>query len=48
MDLIEKMLTLDPDFRITAQEALKHEYFNDIKNSKYYKKKIEYLEKISV
>ena len=28
-DLIDKMLTLDPDKRITAEEALKHPFFTD-------------------
>ena len=30
IDLIQKMLTVDPKRRITAKEALKHPYFNDI------------------
>ncbi|KAL5760716.1 hypothetical protein ACOSQ2_019554 [Xanthoceras sorbifolium] len=33
IDLLQKMLCLDPRKRITAQEALKHEYFNDLQNA---------------
>jgi serine/threonine protein kinase len=29
-DLIDKMLTLNPRERITAKDALSHEFFNDI------------------
>lgn len=30
MNLLKMMLIADPEQRITAKEALKHEYFNDI------------------
>ncbi|TXG54178.1 hypothetical protein EZV62_019434 [Acer yangbiense] len=33
IDLLQKMLCLDSRKRITAQEALKHEYFNDLQNA---------------
>ncbi|XP_071711602.1 cell division control protein 2 homolog A-like [Rutidosis leptorrhynchoides] len=31
LDLLRKMLCVDPHERITAKDALKHEYFNDIR-----------------
>ena len=31
IDLIMKMLIYDPEQRITASEALRHEYFRDLK-----------------
>ena len=30
-DLLEKMLIYEPQKRITADEAIKHPYFNDIR-----------------
>ncbi|KAG6555738.1 hypothetical protein Mapa_002977 [Marchantia paleacea] len=30
IDLLYRMLNMDPNFRITAQEALNHEYFHDL------------------
>ena len=41
IDLIEKMLEIDPKQRITAEEALKHPYFTDI----YYPEEIIKAEK---
>lgn len=32
MDLMKKMLKMDPNERITAAEALKHPYFNKLKS----------------
>ena len=32
IDLLEKMLTFNPYFRITAKEALRHKYFADIRD----------------
>jgi serine/threonine protein kinase len=31
LDLLARMLTYDPNKRITAQMAVKHSYFNDLK-----------------
>ena len=31
VDLLERLLTLFPNERITAKEALKHRFFNDLK-----------------
>ena len=30
VDLIQKLLIYDPEKRITAEDALKHEYFKDL------------------
>jgi serine/threonine protein kinase len=30
VNLLEKMLSKDPKFRISAEEALKHEYFEGV------------------
>ncbi|MDR3547332.1 MAG: protein kinase [Candidatus Pacebacteria bacterium] len=32
IDLLERLLTFNPYYRITVQEALKHRYFEDIRN----------------
>ena len=29
MDLLDKLLVMDPDRRLTAEQALAHEYFNN-------------------
>ena len=31
-DLVRKMLTIDPVFRISAEEALNHSFFKEVKN----------------
>lgn len=36
INLIKQLLTYDPILRITAQQALKHEYFNDIYQQEVY------------
>jgi len=33
MDLLEKMLLIDPEKRISAEDALKHPFFNDLLQS---------------
>ena len=32
LDLLSKMIVYDPYMRITAEEALKHSYFDDLNN----------------
>ena len=34
LNLLEEMLTYDPAARITARDALTHQYFNDLDNRK--------------
>ncbi len=35
LDLLEKMLTFNPYYRITAKEALRHKYFEDIRDKSF-------------
>lgn len=41
LDLLKKMLVIDPTKRITAKEALEHCYFNEIKMNNYQYEKAE-------